>query len=362
MTRKAKSPPCRCLEPGFCLRYQREMPTRLFDLCRTRDEYRMLWAKTFGVHDEDLVRDGPRSDQLPCIHRGVDVATVMTPVGSLPVLACSIHAETTGPVCEVCQDRCETYPSGGASPRIEDHLPLISMGPKIKEWAVGVVTAPRKDPTLGRCLASMTAAGWDRIHLFAEPGTDLSVVGPVVGPVVTQRETKLGAWPNYYYGLIELLDLNPTADAFLIAQDDVIFWPGDDSRTLREYLEAALWPSDQPGFVSLYCSKAYHQEANGWHQLGIAWIWGACAILWPRESLVHFLATTGKRWTEEGRTHKVDVAIGRWQIEYGREAWYCSPSLTQHIGDTSTVWESPQRAVGKRAAKVFVGDVLEART
>ena len=33
-----------------------------------------------------------------------------------------------------------------------------------------------------------------------------------------------------------------------------------------------------------------------------------------------------------------------------------SPSLSQHIGDTSTIWSEGNRAAGKRAASDFVGE------
>lgn len=347
---------CRCLTAGFCPRYNREMPQRMVDLCRSRDDYRDLWAKRFGVHDEAA----PSAlEILPvCIHRGQDAqGAFFSPVGQMPYLSCFIHGEATGPKCETCQDRMETRPDGRPGPSIEDYLPLLGSGQGVSTWAVGVTTAPRKEPTLGTCLRSLARAGWESPRIFAEPGSEIP---PEFGRLpVTQRETTYRAWPNFYHGLAELLNRNPTADAFMLAQDDVLFWPGDDRWTLREYLERALWPSSgKIGAVSLYCSAAYHQPSWGWHKLERPWVWGALALIFPRDGLVSFLETTGAEWLKAGNTHKVDIAVGVWATSYSREMWHCSPSLAKHVGLHSTVWTSPQSLGGKRSERAYLGDMV----
>jgi hypothetical protein len=329
------------------------MPQRFHDLCRSRDDYRQLWAERFGIHNDPQPAD---ADLPACIHRRELTATRSTPVGSLAVYACTKHGETTGPECDVCPDRDTTFPGGRTSPGVEDFLPIVGKGPRIREWAVGMVTAPREKETFAHSIATLIAAGWDQPRIFAEPG---SPIPEEFGHLpMTPREQAMRAWPNYYYGLIELLDRHPTADAFMIAQDDVLFWPGDDRWTLREYLERALWPEEEPGFVSLYCSSAYHREQAGWHRLDRPWVWGACAIVWPRPSLADFLSSTAADWTRQGQTHKIDVAIGRWQSDRSRSAWFSSPSLAQHVGSTTTVWRRPQTLTGKRRERQFLGDMV----
>jgi hypothetical protein len=58
-------------------------------------------------------------------------------------------------------------------------------------------------------------------------------------------------------------DREPQADAYLMVQDDALFYDRED---LREYLEAALWPDGPVGAVSLYCPMAYTQPRSGWHR------------------------------------------------------------------------------------------------
>lgn len=239
---------------------------------------------------------------------------------------------------------------------MSDILPIIGKGPRIQKWAVGMVTAPRKDPTFGESMRSMIEAGWDAPRIFAEP--ESPIPDDLKHLPITQRDTVASAWGNWYMGLHELLTREPNADAYMIAQDDVVFAPGDGQENLRQFLDRALWPDEKTGVVSIYCSSAYHRADHGWHQLERKWVWGACALIFPRESLRHFLATTAADWTAQGRTRKVDIAVGVWQKDHNRSAWFCSPSLTQHVGHTSTIWSEKNHAVGRRAAREFVGDML----
>ncbi len=325
---------CQCLTPGYCPTLARQMPTRLHQLCQTRRDYRQLFRRQAGLPDEDA---GIVLPQEPfCIHRGPMLGQITTPVGSLPVLTCyhPDHRETTLPACEACLDRSTERANPPSI--IERYLPIVGKGNRIRSWGVGVVTAPRVEPTLDRCLDSMIKAGWNP-RIFAEPDTDI---------------------PHSYHALRELVEEHPDADAYMVAQDDVIFY----GTNLRGYLEAALWPEESPGFVSLYTSAKYHLPNHGWHTLSETgnpkWVWGACAIVWPAESLRHFLATTAVEWSRQKRDKKVDIAVGIWQQKYKRSAWFGCPSLAQHIGHTSTIWGPANTATGRRAAKEFVGDLI----
>ena len=340
---------CQCLNPGFCPTLSREMVGRLHQLCRTREDYRRLFRRQAGLPEMD---PGSTTKLIECGHASNCTGHISTPLGLLPILDCKLHGEVTTAQCESCPDRCEER-----RPSLGGILTIIGKGPRISSWAVGMVTAPRKEPTLAESMRSLIAAGWDAPRIFAEPSTDIPVDLRDVCPV-TQRDTVANAWGNWYLALHELLTRHPNADAYMVAQDDVIFTAGDGAQNLREYLEAALWPDDDPGVVSIYCSGAYARPDHGWFELERKWVWGACAFIWPRESLRHFLATTGADWTAQGRNRKVDVAVGIWQAAFHRSAWFCSPSLTQHVGHTSTIWSSGNRAVGRRRAREFVGEML----
>jgi hypothetical protein len=199
-------------------------------------------------------------------------------------------------------------------------------------------------------------AGWDRPRLFIDSG--VTIPERFDHLPLTFRETKLGAWPNYYLALAELLMREPDADAFLILQDDALL---HHRHPVREYLEQALWPVDPIGAVSLYCSKAYTRAAAGWHALEGEWIWGALAFIFSGASARRFLADPA---VLEHRTHpeeglaNVDGVIGRWAVRHQLPIYYPTPSLVQHIGEVSSLWPTA-RALGYRRADRFAGDMLQ---
>ena len=171
---------------------------------------------------------------------------------------------------------------------------------------------------------------------------------------VTLRQPSVGAWPNYYLALQELLCRHPDADAVMIVQDDACCY---DRENLREYLDQWLWPSDPPGLVSLYCSSAYTSEQTGWQPMAGAWIWGALAFVFPRERAIQFVTdreVIAHRWTAGG-LRLIDEVIGKWAQREGVPIHFPTPSLVQHLGTTSTIWPGLPSA-GYRRADWFAGN------
>jgi hypothetical protein len=231
----------------------------------------------------------------------------------------------------------------------------VRRGPSIRNWAVGVTTAPRRQATLEWTLDSLYRAGWGTPRLFVDSAT--AIADRFAHLPVTLREPAVGAWPNFYLGLAELLMREPEADAYLMVQDDVIFYDCED---LRAYLERSLWPAEPIGAVSLYCPTIYTQPEPGWHRHQGEWVYGALAFLFPRESaqrLIADLRVLEHRWSRwNGGKANIDVVIGRWAVRHKRPVYYPTPSLVQHIGDTSTIWRGA-RALGVRKAGRFAGDL-----
>jgi len=346
---------CQCTTDGHCPMLGRNMSPHLHQLCRTREDYRDLFikqAREAGRLSLPVLQNtGPI-----CVHRGEQLGTLTTPFGSLSVLQCSKHTETTLPQCESCLDRCEEAPRR----TLGDILPSLGKGARINKWAVGMVTAPLKEETFTQSMRSLLAAGWNSPRIFAEPGSPIPEEFQHLP--LTQRDSAAGCWPNYYLALQELLTRHPDADAFMVAQDDVLFACADRNENLRQYLEHSLWPDDQTGCVSIYCSAAYHQDKHDWHRFQGKWLWGALAFIWPRESLIHFLSHNGIMWRFTDKrtkgTRRSDRVVGHWHAEHNKSMWYCSPSLVQHIGNTSTLYGPGNKARGKRAAREFVGAML----
>lgn len=263
------------------------------------------------------------------------------------------HETTTLAECRYCHD----FDDGQTTSRVPltELIPVtVRFPPKISSWAVGVTTAPRNKSTLDACLDSVMRAGWSQPMLFVDRGTSLAAHH--LHLPVTFREHRVGAWSNFYLTLAELVMGQPDADAYLVIQDDAILY---DHGNLREWLESALWPGHNIAAVSLYCSAAYTQPEPGWHRHRDLWVWGAPAFIFSNESARQFLVDASvvdhRRASRLGHAN-IDVVIGRWAKRRGMEIYYPTPSLVQHIGETSTLWPSGT-VEGKRRADWFAGDV-----
>jgi hypothetical protein len=172
----------------------------------------------------------------------------------------------------------------------------------------------------------------------------------------TLRSPAAGAWPNHYLSLFELTLRQPDADAYLILQDDALIYDGEN---VRAYLEETLWPGGQLPVVSLYCPEPYTAKRYGWHRYRKSWVWGALALVFPRATVQAYLRDRGvcqHRWRSgAGGLSQIDVVIGWWARRRRIPFWFPTPSLVQHIGETSTLWaDSP--ATGPRAASLFAGN------
>jgi hypothetical protein len=243
---------------------------------------------------------------------------------------------------------------------IEELLPPPEQrsGQEVREWAVGVTTAPRRLPTLAACLGSLRQAGWPEPRLFAD--SRIALPDQFSDLPVTWREPLIGAWPNYYLALAELYLRQPHAGAFFLIQDDALLYGHSG---LRAYLEQrVLWPGPEPGIVSLFCSRCYTQPVHGWQRFEGNWVWCALAFIFSNNAAKRFLADRSVvehrcAAGTDGLT-KIDILIGAWAHERRVPIYYPTPSLVQHIGQVSTLWPLA-RAVGARRADRFAGDNLQ---
>lgn len=251
------------------------------------------------------------------------------------------HGETTIKDCDLCSDYDQRLEKGS-----------------VRNWAVGVTTAPRKPATLFETIASIRSAGWHDMLVFAEPDSQTSGLGQ--GVQIVRRSDTLGAWPNWILALSELYLRSPQADAYLLFQDDVILCEG-----VREYLEAELWPRERLAFVSLYCSAGYDSHSGRYAEPPSAdgYI-GALALAFPPQA-VRSLLSSGLIWAHRlrpgtGGVNGIDFALGRWAAQRALPGLFHQPSLAQHIGDVSTVWPNGTNT-GRRRAGTFVGRDFDAR-
>jgi hypothetical protein len=246
------------------------------------------------------------------------------------------------------------------APPLTELLPSPARcGNPVQHWSVGLTTAPRRRSRLRECLQSLSEAGWPRPHLFID--------GAVTIPhewshlPMTSRDEQVGAWPNYYLALLELLMREPLADAFMLVQDDVEFYCREN---VRQYLEQTLWLGATPGIVSLYCATPDTRAERGWFKHAGRWNYSSLAFIFPREiaqQLVVAPAVFRHRWAEgdEGRVGIPDV-IADWAVATSTPLYFPSPSLVQHIGETSAIWLRAFNLSPARRAGRFLGDTVTA--
>ena len=265
------------------------------------------------------------------------------------------HTTTTLDGCHLCRDWARRP---GPAPAPLDRLlppPETRCGPTVRSWAVGVTTAPREPSTLDWSIDSLARAGWPAPRLFED--TAVCVARRSAHLAVSPRQERLGAWPNFYLALIELLMREPDVDAYLMVEDDVLYY---DRQDVRAYLERALWPGNTPGLVSLYCPAAYSRPDAGWHRHEGEWTLGAVAWIFPTSLAKRFVTdplVLEHRWCgPAGGLAGVGMAVGSWAFRNGIPIHYPCPSLAQHIGDRSTIWPA-NRATGDRRADRFLGDL-----
>jgi len=180
----------------------------------------------------------------------------------------------------------------------------------IRNWAVGVLTAPRPVPTLERTLSSLRRAGWPDVLVWRNEG-------------LPPGEGNTSAWRDR---LAFLLRKVPDADAYLLSEDDVVY-----CLDLRHYLQRALWPED-PDKIALcgvFTPEAYAYEEAGWHQQNRGYyLVAAQAWVMPPAAARAVLADLASIHTHYG----VDRVVGEWAADTNRNVWFHSPSLAQHIG------------------------------
>jgi hypothetical protein len=150
------------------------------------------------------------------------------------------------------------------------------------------------------------------------------------------------------------------ADAFFMVQDDALFYSREN---LRQYLEQVLWPGKTPGIVSLYCASPDARPESGWFEYAGRWKYGAVALAFPREIAQRFVTAPSvlrHRWAEgdEGRA-RIPEVVAEWAFATSTPIYYCSPSLVQHIGETSAIWPGGNELTPARRAGRFLDEDIE---
>ena len=257
------------------------------------------------------------------------------------------HNLTTLAGCRMCRD-WSIRPPISRLLSLDEMIPSSERrcGPAVKRWAIGVTTSSRRQQTLESCLDSIVRSGWDNPRLFLD-GT-CPIPSRYNNLIVTWREDLIGALPAWYLALTELVLQQPESDAFVLLQDDVVLY---DRESLREYLERKLWPGDRPSIVSLFSTDPAPQA--GWRQMQNFWHWGAQGFIFPPEmarAMISDVDFTRTCLAASASKHTpIPTAMSEWISRNQVEVWFTNPSLSQHIGNTSTIWANAAMTAGCRA-------------
>ena len=224
---------------------------------------------------------------------------------------------------------------------------MVQDNPESIKWAVALTTAPRKDCTLNVCIEHLKTCGWEPI-IFAEPGSTKTDC-----QTITNKQKK-GVWHNWLSSAKWCLE-NTDADVILTVQDDTILHP--DSKT---FAESCMWPAADCGFLSLYTPKHYsinkkgELKAPGVNRIWTNALWGACALVFPREALRRIAySAIADQWlgsipkTNDSNIFNLrrndpstiansDMAIGKIINSMRLSMWFVDPSPGIHIARYST--------------------------
>jgi len=226
----------------------------------------------------------------------------------------------------------------------------MGLSPSKLVWAVGLLTAPRPEPTIRRTLKSLQEAGFESVHIFAEPGS--WIPEEFCGLPVTVHGQVLGNLGNFFSSLVSLYMASPQADCFAVFQDDI-----EAARGLRPWCDREFWPADT-GIVSLFTSRVYSADAVGWRvlKLGFFRTYGAQALVFRRDVLEEFLTDGRALESRKSQLEGDDAVVGEWATRAGIGIAYHTPSLVQHIGAAAAI-SRPGHGLGRASVAEAVDSV-----
>lgn len=200
-----------------------------------------------------------------------------------------------------------------------------------------ITTAPREIPTLKACISALRSAGWqERINVFSEPGK-LEVEDSNM--LIHVNKKKLGAFDNYDNVLNWFLNRS-NKEYVVIMQDDFIV-----CKEVFNILKRIDYTEDF-GYYNLYTcaenpSNEFIKKPN-WNVCKLGhYAWGACYMM-SRKTVERLVKadyyTKHKQGISDGnKGQMIDGAVSESMLQLNLPMYYHNPSLTQHIGYSSTL-------------------------
>lgn len=202
-------------------------------------------------------------------------------------------------------------------------------------WAYGVTTvADRVRATLPRTLESLAKAGFPQPRLFLDGAKDCPGVSALFKTDISSRFPRLGAFGNWWLGLMELYIRNPHADRYLVFQDDVLAYT-----RLRDYLEHTVQEGVYWNLFTNNMNWLAKPSGKGWFQAPVNGK-GALGLLFTNEALQKVLGASPmvcRPKDQEKGQRGIDGVVYHTLTSAGYREMVHEPSLLQHTGTVSTV-------------------------
>jgi hypothetical protein len=234
------------------------------------------------------------------------------------------------------------------------------------QWAYGVTTVPsRRDNLLLGTLTSLRLAGFDKPWVFIDGCEDPRLYWQWFEDRGLQYAGLTSHYPyvrtagNWILSMWELWIRNPTCTRFALFQDDLVTY-----RNLRQYLDRCAFPSK--GYWNLYTFNSNTGIAPvddngrtrvGWYksnQFGR----GAVGLVFDRQGVVDLLGNhhLSDRVQDLHRGWRaIDGGIVTALGKCGYTEMVHHPSLLQHTGQVSAMWNKPHQP-----APHFLGESYDA--
>jgi hypothetical protein len=124
----------------------------------------------------------------------------------------------------------------------------------------------------------------------------------------------------------------------MMAQDDVLY-NHNSRQTWEKELEK---DNSETGYWSLYLASKHKdltkRKDHGFHRHMIGWcFWGALCYIFPREAAKELLTNETFLKLLSERHKNIDCIVGSALLTMEKKMYFHFPSLTNHIGYSSTV-------------------------
>ena len=210
------------------------------------------------------------------------------------------------------------------------------------KWMSGITTVPERfNSLLPQTLQSVTRAGFTIDRVFVDGGGK-QIPSYLDSIPLTLRDPTIRTFGNWVLGIAELYIREPTADRYIMFQDDLVI-----GLNVKSYLDKCQFPDH--GYWNLYTTPESHDLVSdptkgGWvksHQRGR----GALALVFDNEGLRKLLSHAHMidrpRHASRGwRNIDGGIVTAMNKTEYNEYIHF--PSLVQHTGHNSSSMSNRQ--------------------